>query len=69
MAKILIFLFSSAIFSQNAYKGDSESKTFGLFQRTYFMDGTLAKNSTTNISAISSVACVESVNMRHICIR
>ena len=32
------------------YKGDSEEKKFGLFLRKYFMDGTLAKNSTTNIS-------------------
>ena len=32
------------------YKGDSEEKKFGLFLRKYFMDGTLAKNSTTIIS-------------------
>ena len=40
-------------FSQSVYKRDSESKTFGLFQRKYFMDGTLAKDSTTKTSAIS----------------
>ena len=39
--------------SQSAYKGDSGSKKFDLFQRTYFMDDTFAKNSTTNIPAVS----------------
>ena len=47
------YYFSDAIFSQSAYKGDSESKKFVLFQRTYFMDGTLTKNSNIKISAIS----------------
>ena len=37
-------------FWSKVYKGDSEEKKFGLFLRKYFMDGTLAKNSTTNIS-------------------
>ena len=48
-----MYYFSDAIFSQSAYKGDSESKKFVLFQRTYFMDGTLTKNSNIKISAIS----------------
>ena len=37
-------------FWSKVYKGDSEEKKFGLFLRKYFTDGTLAKNSTTNIS-------------------
>ena len=48
------------------YKTDLEEKKNGLYQRMYFMDGILAKNSTTNISVI--VAFVDSVNMRHICV-
>ena len=53
---LIIYCFIVAIFfSQSAYKGDWESKRFGLFQRTYFMDSTLAKDSTTNISAISQL--------------
>ena len=38
---------------KSAYKGDSKSRKVALFQRMYFMDVTLAKNSATSISAIS----------------
>ena len=46
-------LAKSAIFSQSAYKEYLESKRLGLFKRTYFMDSSLEKSSTTNTSAVS----------------
>ena len=48
------------------YKRDSEETLFGLFQRTYFMDGALAKISSQTFLPL--VACVDSINMWHICI-
>ena len=52
LAKEYSFVLVTPFSSQTAYKGDSESRKFGFFQRTYLMDGTVAKNSTTKISAI-----------------
>ena len=54
MAKRVIYYFNGTIsFLKTHTRETWNQKKFGLFQRTYFMDSTLAKNSTTITSEVS----------------
>ena len=57
MAKRVIYYFNGAIFFLKTHTKETRNqKKFGLFQRTYFMDSTLAKNSTTITSEVSQLS-------------
>ena len=52
LIKSVIYCLSDTFFSKYI-QGRPGIKKIGLFQRKYFMDGTLVKNSNTKMSAIS----------------
>ena len=53
LIKSVIYCLSDTIFFSKYIQGRPGIKKIGLFQRKYFMDGTLVKNSNTKMSAIS----------------
>ena len=55
LAGSVVYCFSDGIFFLNCIQKRLRIKKFGLFQRTSFMDSTLAKNSHTKIFAISQL--------------
>ena len=53
LIKSVIYCLSDTIFFSKYIQGRPGTKKIGLFQRKYFIDGTLKKNSNTKMSAIS----------------